>query len=47
MMVELIDYRIETNDDFKETLAGLTLQLINAGELDKDEVKRILEWNIY
>ena len=41
-IISVDDYS-ETNDNFEEALAGLTLQLINAGELDKDEVKRILE----
>lgn len=31
------------NNDFSEALAGLTLNLIEAGELDKDEIRRILE----
>lgn len=38
-----VDHYNEKNDNFEEALAGLTLQLIKAGELNKDEVKRILE----
>ena len=33
----------QENEDFSAALADLTLQLIKAGELDKDEVRRILE----
>lgn len=32
-----------TSYDFSGALAGIVLQLIEAGELDKDEVRRILE----
>lgn len=33
----------QENVDFSEALAGLALHLIEAGELDKEEVRRVLE----
>ena len=36
-------FKTAYNSDFSEALAGLTLQLVEAGELDKEEVKRILK----
>lgn len=37
------EYAYQMDIDFTEALAGLALQLIEAGELDKDEIRRILE----
>jgi|GEM_PF-6208612 len=36
------DYHF-SHADFSEALAGLALQLIEAGELDKEEVRKVLE----
>lgn len=41
--VQTMEYDITLETEFSEALAGLVLQLIKAGELNKDEVKRILE----
>lgn len=41
-----LGFKMEINfggDTLEEALANLTLQLIEAGKLDKEEVKRILE----
>ena len=41
--VQTIEYSTPLETEFSEALAGLALQLVEAGELDKEEAKRILE----
>lgn len=36
-------YFFNKTTDFTEALAGLTLQLVEAGELNKEEVRKVLE----